>query len=128
MSPSFLSIEELLRLHFQLIKEYGGSHGVRDEGRLQPIIETPKQNLFNYEQYGSVFYKSAVYLRNIIGDYPFVDGNKRTALTACVIFLVRNGALLTANPQELEDFTVQAATNHLTIELIASWLQQNCSV
>lgn len=126
MNIFFLNLEELLRLHFQLIEDYGGSHGIRDESRLQSVIVAPKQNVFGKEQYGSIFYKAAVYLRNIIGDHPFVDGNKRTALTACVILLARNGAILTANPQELEDFTVQVATNHLTIEHIASWLERNC--
>jgi death-on-curing protein len=64
-----------------------------------------------------------VYLRNIIGDHPFSDGNKRTAITVCGIFLTRNGASIIVEPQKLEFFAVQVATEHLDIKEIASWLE-----
>jgi|GEM_PF-2405593 len=69
------------------------------------------------------FEKAAVYLRDIIGDHPFSDGNKRTALTVCGIFLARNGQELTASPEALEDFTVKVATDHLGVSDIAMWLR-----
>src|ERR1700744_5204999 len=119
MRINYLSLEEILRLHFQLIEDFGGSHGVRDEGRLLSLIEAPKLKVFGKEQYQSVYEKAAVYLRNIIGDHPFVDGNKRSGITACAIFLKRNSASLKATPKELEDFTVKVATDHLAIAEIA---------
>ncbi len=118
----FLTLEEILRLHFQIIEDFGGLHGVRDEGRLQSVVDAPKQEAFEREQYPSLQEKAAVYLRNIIGDHPFSDGNKRTALTVCVLFLGRNGQTLTASPKDLEDFTVKVATDHLGIADIAEWL------
>lgn len=69
--------------------------------------------------------KAAVYLRNIIGDHPFSDGNKRTAVTVCGIFLARNHKTMTAVPKNLESFTVKVATEHLSIEEIAAWLEKN---
>jgi death on curing protein len=125
MKFKYLSLEEILRLHFQLIEDFGGSHGVRDEGRLKSVIEAPKQIIFGTEQYPSVFEKASVYLRNIIGDHPFSDGNKRTAITVNAIFLKRNGVSLSAFPTELEDFTVKVATDHLEIKEIANWLRRN---
>ncbi len=44
MSFTYISLEEILRLHFQLIEDFGGSHGVRDENRLKSVVEAPKQN------------------------------------------------------------------------------------
>lgn len=125
MNPSYLNAEEILRLHFQIIEDYGGSHGVRDEGRLKSIIAAPKQHVFGHEQYPTLFDKAAVYLRNISGGHPFIDGNKRTALTVCGLFLGRNNITLTANPKEVESFTVRIATEHLSIEVIAGWLKAN---
>ncbi len=122
----YLDIEELLKLHFRVIEDFGGSHGVRDEGRLESIIAAPKQEIFGQEQYVTVFEKGAVYLRNIVGDHPFVDGNKRAAVTVCGIFLMRNGHKLSASPKALEDFAVQVATDHLVVETIANWLEQHC--
>ncbi|HSX29816.1 MAG TPA: type II toxin-antitoxin system death-on-curing family toxin [Candidatus Saccharimonadales bacterium] len=119
----YLNIEEILRLHFQVIKDFGGSHGVRDEGRLLSVEAAPQQPAFGQEQYVSIFEKAAVYMRNIIADHPFVDGNKRTAVTACGVFLLRNGYRLTAAPKELEDFAVQIATDHLDVPVITKWLE-----
>ena len=123
MRINYLSLEEILRLHFQLIEDFGGSHGVRDEGRLLSVIDAPKLRVFGKEQYQGIYEKAAVYLRNIIGDHPFVDGNKRSAITSCAIFLKRNGVSLKATPNELEDFTVKVATDHLVVAEIADWIK-----
>lgn len=122
---NYLSAKEILRIHFELIEDFGGSHGVRDENRLKSLVKAPKQEAFDNEQYPSIFEKAAVYLRNVIGDHPFIDGDKRTAITICGIFLARNGKTLTASHVELEVFTVSVATEHLSIAQIASWLEQN---
>lgn len=121
----YISLEEILRIHFQLIEDYGGSHGVRDENRLNSAVKAPKQIIFGQEQYKTVFDKAAVYLRNLIGDHPFTDANKRTAVTVCGIFLARNNAPLLAEPNKLEEFTLKIATKHLSIEEIALWLKSN---
>jgi death-on-curing protein len=123
MKTKYLSLEEILRLHFQVVEDYGGSHGIRDEGRIKSVISAPKQVLFGQEQYISLYDKAAVYLRNIIGDHPFSDGNKRTAVTVCGIFLARNSIGLNATPKDLEVFAIKVATDHLEIEDIAKWLE-----
>lgn len=119
----YLSIDEILRLHFQVVEDYGGSHGVRDEGRLASVTEAPQQSIFGGEQYPSLYEKAAVYARNIIADHPFSDGNKRTGITVAAVFLLRNSMKLTAQPKQLEDFAVSIATDHLTVEVIADWLE-----
>ncbi len=121
----YLSLEDILRLHFEIINDFGGSHGVRDENRLKSVVEAPAQSAFGVGQYDSIFDKAAVYARNIIGDHPFVDGNKRSGITCAVIFLMRNGHKLTAKPKELEDFAVQIAVDHLDTEAIASWFESH---
>ena len=123
MKVKYVTLEEILRLHFQVIEDFGGSHGIREENRLKSVTEAPKQVIFGGEQYPSLYQKAAVYLRNIVGDHPFNDGNKRTAITVCGIFLIRNGTGLKAMPKELEDFTMKVATEHLEIDEIATWLK-----
>jgi death-on-curing protein len=125
MKYTYLSLEDILRLHYQVIEDFGGSHGVREEGRLKSVIEAPQQEVFGEEQYPSLHEKAAVYLRNIIGDHPFSDGNKRTAVTVCAIFLLQNGSHIVAEPKELEDFTVGVATDNLDIDAISSWLKSH---
>lgn len=119
----YLTLEEILRLHYQILEDFGGSHGVRDEGRLKSVVSAPAQEVFGEEQYPGIHDKAAVYARNIIADHPFVDGNKRSAITCAGIFLMRNGYGLTAAPKELEDFAVQVAVEHLDVPMIAAWLK-----
>lgn len=121
----YLSLEEILRLHFQIIQDFGGSHGVRDEGRLESLVAAPKQEVFGVEQYPDIYSKAAVYMRNVIGDHPFIDGNKRTAVIIAGIFMVRNGIKLTSKQKDLENFAVKIATDHLSVVEIAKWLEQN---
>ena len=123
MSHVHLTLEEVLQLHFRIIEDFGGLHGVRDEGRLMSVINSPQQEVFGQEQYPSLHEKAAIYLRNIIGDHPFSDGNKRTALIVCGVFLMRNNRSLTARPKELEDFIVQITVEHLNVVTIARWLE-----
>jgi death-on-curing protein len=119
----YISLKEILRLHFQVIEDFGGSHGTRDENRLASLASAPKQAVFGAEQYPDVFQKAAVYIRNLIGDHPFVDGNKRTGVAVAAIFLARNSYNLTASPKELEDFAVRVAVDKLQITEIATWLK-----
>ncbi|MDO8591407.1 MAG: type II toxin-antitoxin system death-on-curing family toxin [bacterium] len=121
----YLTLKEILRLHYQVIEDFGGSHGVRDESRLHSIEQAPAQDVFGQEQYPGIFKKSAVYARNIIGDHPFADGNKRTGIICAVIFLNRNGIRLTATPRELEDFAMQIATDKLSVSEIATWFNDH---
>lgn len=123
----YLTLEEILRLHFQLIKDYGGSHGVRDDERVESVVLTPQQEVFGVEQYPDIHEKAAVYMRNIIADHAFTDGNKRSGVTVAGVFLRRNGISLTATPRELEDFAVQAAVEHLEVPVIAAWLRAHSS-
>ena len=112
-------------MHFQVIEDFGGSHGVRDEARLASLISAPKQDVFGAEQYPDIYQKAAAYMRNLIGDHPFVDGNKRTAVTVAGIFLDRNGLGLTATPKGLEDFAIHIATKKPEISEIASWFKKH---
>jgi death-on-curing protein len=106
-----------------VVEDFGGSHGIRDEGRVKSVVEAPRQQVFGTEQYPDVYQKAAVYMRNIIGDHPFTDGNKRTGVTVCGVFLLRNNIRLTATATELEDFAVQIAVEHLDVTAIARWLE-----
>lgn len=121
----YIDLEEILRLHFQIVTDFGGSHGVRNESRLKSVVDAPKQSVFGQDQYPTIYEKAAVYIRNIVGDHPFTDGNKRTAITVVGVFLMRNGYKMIADPKELEDFAVKVAVDKLDVPAIAEWLEKN---
>ena len=120
-----LTLEQILQLHALVLVKDGGADGVHDVGRLEAAVSTQHQVVFGEELYATVFTKAAALMRGIIGDHPFADGNKRTAVTIAGIFLARNGWRMTVSAVELEDFAVRAATDHLDIDAIADWLERH---
>jgi len=120
----YLTSEQVLFIHARLIAETGGSHGVRDLARLESAVARPQAAFGGKELYPDVFLKAAALLDSLINNHPFVDGNKRTGITAAALFLQANGQQLTANTAELEEFTLQAATSHPDLPILADWLHR----
>lgn len=119
----YITLEQLLQLHVLAIRHGGGSDGLRDLGRLEAALATQAQEVFGEELYETVYEEAAAMIRGIIGDHPFSDGNKRTAMLTGLTFLQVNGYMFTAKTHELEDFAVQIAVEHLDVIAITGWLQ-----
>jgi death-on-curing protein len=117
-----LSLEHILQLHILAIRSFGGNEGIRDLGRLESAIASQDQEAFGKELYVGLHAKAAAMCRGIIGDHPFSDGNKRTAMLVALTFLQINGVEIEAQPGELEDFAVRIATDQLDVPVIARWL------
>lgn len=122
----WLTLDDLELIHMQIIDASGGSHGTRDRGRLESALASMQQEVFGKELYPSIFDKAGVLARGIIADHPFVDGNKRTGIMSALIFLNLNGYDTSKlKDQDLEDFAVQVAVDHLDVPAIAKWLEAN---
>ena len=65
-------------------------------------------------------------MSSLIENHRFVDGNKRTGITAAGVFLEENLWCLVVSQDNLEDFTVRVTTERLDVETIAAWLRQGC--
>ena len=121
----YLDEEQLLLIHGFVVEETGGSHGVRDMHAIRSTAELPKQQVFGVELYPTVFDKAAVYTRNIITAHPFLDGNKRTGMTAAIVFLEKNGQVFTAPKGEVARFALEIVSHKHGIPKIAAWLRKN---
>lgn len=121
----YLQIKHLLKMHSFVVDETGGMHGLRDRGRIESVIARPSQTVFGRELYPTIFDKAAVYAHAIIFDHPFVDGNKRTAMTAAMVFLEDNDYLATARAGEIEQFALEIIRKKHGIPSIAAWLKKH---
>ena len=121
----YLTLEQIVALHVYVVQQSGGSEGIRDLGRLESAIASQTQEVFGEELYIGIHAKAAAIARGIIGDHPFSDGNKRTAMMSAATLLQVNSYSLSASSQEFEDFAVAIATNHLDIPAIAAWFRQH---
>ena len=125
--PAFLESDAVLFLHDQSVREYGGLHGVRDEGLLQSALARAANKL-DYGEPGSVdlFALAAAYAFGIARNHPFNDGNKRTAWASCTLFLKLNGAVLVAPAPEIIERVVGLAAGQIDEAAFAAWLRDRC--
>ena len=121
----YLTLEEVLLLHARLIQRTGGSGGVRDMGLLDSALARPRATFGGEDLYPSLWHKAAALMHSLIKNHPFVDGNKRTALTATGLFLELNGYTLTANNKEVLGFAGRAAVEKGDVESMAAWLEKH---
>lgn len=119
----YLSVIHVLVIHDQVIKRFGGSQGIRDLGFIESAVGRPQATFDGNDLYKTIFEKAAALLQSLLKNHPFVDGNKRTALTATGIFLKLNGYQLMNNHDKEVEFALQVDNERLTIEQIAKWLE-----
>lgn len=123
MTPFFLELADVLEVHDSRIQLYGGSPGLRDLGLLLSAIEQPQAGLGGEFLHKDLFEMAAAYLFHISRNHPFVDGNRRTALACCLLFLSINDIEIDADPLELEDLTVATAEGNKQKTEIAEFLR-----
>jgi len=123
----YLTLEEVYLLHERLIQLTGGSSGLRDPGLLESAVARPQASFDGEELYPDLWTKAAALMQSLIKNHPFVDGNKRTAVTATAIFLELNHHRFTASNDEVLRFAVETAGGEAELEQIAAWLEEHSS-
>lgn len=121
----FLSAEQILFIHARLIEETGGIHGVRDLSMLQSAVGRPQASFDQQELYPDLFSKAAALMEALIRNHPFVDGNKRTGVTAAGLFLWANGYRLTAKNDDLVAVTLNVAQAQSILADLTIWLRDH---
>lgn len=119
----FLSLEEVLNIHDDMVAVYGGARGVRSMSLLMSAIEMPKAAMFGEDLHENIFDKAAAYMYHIICNHPFVDGNKRTGTAIAIIFLDQNKIELECDIEEIERIAILAAQNKVTKKEISAFFE-----
>jgi death on curing protein len=125
VDPLFLSLDEILSLHEDQIRRYGGSGGVRDLGLLQSAIGTVMATFGGVFLHESLFEMAAAYLFHICRNHAFVDGNKRTAVAAALVFLEMNGVEIDAGETEFYDLAIGVAEGKVTKAAVAVFFEKH---
>ena len=107
----FLRKHEVLEIQHRLIEQFGGSHGLRDEGALESALLAVESRAF-YEN-ADVAACAATYAYHLTQAPAFVDGNKRVAASVSEIFLELNGAELKATNDEILELFLKIAAGEL---------------
>jgi death-on-curing protein len=120
--PKWILRDVALAVHRRQIAEHGGLDGVRDEGLFESALAKP-QNLYHYNDPRPTLAEiAAAYAYGIARNHAFLDGNKRTALVICRLFLALNGVEFKASSSEKYQTFMKLASGDLTEEALAKWI------
>lgn len=118
--------EEALRAHDRVLEDSGGEPGLLSEGGLRAALAIPDMVVFDYERYPTPIEKIGALMFEIISIHPFLDGNKRTALSLVSALMRLNGYILVASDGEKERICVLVAMGHIyDRDLVIDWLKEH---
>lgn len=121
MATQFPTLDEVLSLHEELIRRFGGQSGARDLGLLESALNRPQTGY-----YDTLSMQAAALMQSLAMNHPFIDGNKRVAFSVTAIFLRMNGWRLVTDADEGERFLVETVIKERAeLETMAAWIERH---
>jgi death-on-curing protein len=94
-------VDEVLSVHRELTRRFGGFPDARDLGLLESALHRPRTGY-----YADLVEMAAALFESLLMNHPFVDGNKRVAFFATDVFLRVNGWCFEVDPDEAHAFLI----------------------
>jgi death on curing protein len=123
VEPTWLSRALLDAIHDDLLDQFGGMPGVNNEHTIESALSRP----LNAYAYGGadLFRCAAAYAYVLAKNHGYSDANKRTPFAAALTFLRLNGWRVLASTPDATDAMVRLATDRLSEDGMAQWLQSH---
>jgi death-on-curing protein len=121
--PIWLDVEILIDLHAEQLALFGGPDGIRDQGMLESALGRPI-NKFTYGE-TDLAVLAAAYAFGIARNHPFVDGNKRAAFGALIVFLGLNDIDFLVPPESASAMIFALAAGEVNEEGLTRWIRDN---
>jgi death-on-curing protein len=120
------TVEAVKSIHAEVLAAHGGSPGLRDVSLLESAVAAPQATMAGEALFSKPIEVAAAYLFYLCRNHPFIDGNKRTALATCLVFLSENGLLPeeTLDADAWEKLTLDVASSQLDREQTTARLQK----
>ncbi|MFC7337655.1 type II toxin-antitoxin system death-on-curing family toxin [Haloferula chungangensis] len=118
-----LTVDIALEIHRAAITRFGGSDGLRDRTLLESAVAAPQAVFGGVSPFVDTVDVAAAYLYYLCSNHPFIDGNKRVALGACLVFLKLNGCKPKPDGDDWESLTLAVAAGQLSREEVTSVLR-----
>lgn len=120
-----LTREQIIVLHAQLIRETGGTDGIRDEGLLDSALNAPFQSFGGTDRFPSIQQKAVRLGFGLVKNHAFVDGNKRIGAHAMLVFLALNKIELDYTQEELSDVILGTAAGEISFDGLLKWVLEH---
>jgi death-on-curing protein len=119
----FLRIDEVIEIHDEAIRRYGGAAGMLDIGKLEAAVSQVEAAFGGEYLYDFPWQMATAYAYGIAKAHAFLDGNKRTAAGSMGVFLMLNGYDLVVEDDELVRSVLALTTNRMSREAFTIWLE-----
>jgi death-on-curing protein len=121
--PIWLDLSTVIDMHSEQLAMFGGPDGIRDLGMLESALARPR----NRWHYGETDMASlaAAYAFGLARNHPFVDGNKRIAFHALVVFLRLNGIAFAPPSAEATAIILSLAAGEVGEDGLTRWIRDN---
>ena len=121
--PRWLTEDQVIRAHAEQLAIFGGPAGIRDEGMLGSALDRPK-NKWTYGE-SDLARLAAACAFGLSRNHPFVDGNKRAAFMAMMIFLRKNGVRFAPPEAEATEAMLSLAAGDVDEDGLSRWIRDN---
>jgi death-on-curing protein len=111
-----LTVKIVREIHYQAVKIFGGPRGIRDEALLASAVFAPQSSFGGKSPYVDLVDIAAAYLFYLCRNHPCLDGNKRTAMSAAIVFLRLNGFYPAADCDDWERLVLDVASGKIDRE------------
>jgi death-on-curing protein len=120
------TVASVMAIHAEVLAAHGGSAGLRDRALLESAVAAPQATMMGAPLFSDPVEIAAAYLFYLCSNHPFLDGNKRTALATCLVFLSENGLLPNEklDTDAWERFTLEVASSELDREQTTARLRR----
>ena len=118
----FLTLAEVIEIHADQIRRYGGRAGLRDLALLESALAQPEASFAGEWLHGDLYAMAAAYAYHLCQNHPFIDGNKRTGLAAALVFLELNGITVLDPRGRLKNAMIRIASDKMSKDDFAKLL------
>ena len=117
-----LTVDNIKEIYALIVRETGGSYGIREESLLASACEGIFQAFGGIELYPSLEEKGARLCFSLISCHSFIDGNKRIGVLAMLTFLRLNGIRIECNDEEIVEIGLGIASDRISYEELLDWI------
>jgi death-on-curing protein len=128
MDIAFLTLEDVLALHDELIQHYGGASGLRDAGLLEAALAMPQAGFGGQYFHEFPHEMGAAYLFHLVRNHAFIDGNKRAALACAILFFKINRVPYSITEEEVVELTLAAASGRMDKGAVTTIFRQHLKI
>ena len=121
----WITVEDVIRLHSQVIRTTGGLDGIRDRNALESAMSAPLQTFGGEELFPDALGKIARLGYGLTRNHAFIDGNKRIGALVVQLLLKWNGYVLVLKTGELSDMFISIADGTSGEDDLLRWLQRH---